>query len=256
MTNGITISQEGIDVSQALDSQKVLDSRWRYFEIAQEKIVSLGTITSGKTTEIYSHNLGFLPAFSCYDIATGTYIQGGLRSDKTKIYFDGFFNDTYYDPPSGTWLPTYSNHKVLLIIYSVPITEEYFAPIEKTLPLKTASPSKVGVKITTSNFRQQELSKYTLNTQSKSLAIQKTGVVLANSGTNFLAVIQHNIGNPPIYLATQAEPRLTYITAFSPTFVPVISYADGRTLTFRGAQSVLIGTFAYIIFKELADFAI
>ena len=36
MSNGIMISQEGVPVERAADYQKVLDSRWRFMEVAQE----------------------------------------------------------------------------------------------------------------------------------------------------------------------------------------------------------------------------
>ncbi len=249
MTNGISVVQEGINLPQAHDSQKVLDSRWRYFEIAFEKKISLGIITSGRTTDIFEHKLGFLPAFDCYNIATGVYIGGttvgGLRSSEDKVYFSGTFTDTGL-----------SNAEVLMRIYNIPITEEYTAPIDITFPGKTSTPSKMGIKITASDFRQQELSKYTLNTQSKSLSIKKTGIAVANSGTNYQAVIRHDIGNPPTYLVAEVDPKLIYITPITPDFVMARSSANGTTLTLSGAQAVLTGSWAYIIFKELADFAI
>lgn len=255
MANGVTVSQVGIDVSQALDSQKVLDSRWKYFEVIHEELLSTGTIPASGTTVLFEHKVGFVPAFDCYDITLGAYVvgdgSGGLRSDKDKAYFQG-------QDATNT---DHSNHKVLLRIYNVPITEEYTALIENTFPVKSNTVSKFGIKITSNSggsggMNHLELSEFTLNTQSKALSIQKTGTAVANSGTGNLIVIVHDIGNPPTFLAAQCDPQLQWTNALNPDFIPVVSSADGKTLTFRGAQAALVGTFAYIIFKELADFAI
>lgn len=252
MASGITVSQVGIDVSQALDSQKVLDSRWKYFEVIHEKLLSTGTIPAfGVATDLFEHKLGFVPAFDCYDITLGAYVigdSGGLRGNKDKIYFQG-------QPANNT---DYSNHKVLLRIYNVPITEEYTAPIENTLPVKSNTVSKYGIKITPTpgSMNHLELSEFTLNTQSKALSIQKTGTSVANSGTGNLIVIRHDIGNPPTFLAAQCDTQLQWVNALNPDFIPVVSSADNSTLTFRGAQALLSGTFAYAIFKELADFSL
>jgi hypothetical protein len=251
MTNGIEASQTGIDLSRATDAQKVIDSRWRYFDIAYEKIISLGTVLTNRTIELFTHGLGFVPAFDLYIIDIDTYMTGdtagGARADSNRVFLTGSYNN-----------PGLSNTKVLLRVYNIRILEEYSAPIQQTLPAKTSKPDRFGIKITSATraMRQPELSKFTVNTQGKAMAIQKHGTVVANSGTNNLAVITHNVGYPPTYLAAIADPKYQYVTPINPSFVPVIATANNTTLTFSGAQSVLIGTYAYIIFKELADFAI
>ncbi len=247
---GITVSQRGIDVRQATDAQKVLDSRFRYYEIAYEGIVSVTANPFTGVTDLYEHKLGFLPAFDCYDITGDRYVlsdnTGGLRASDQKIYFQG------RNAPGIN----YANRRLLLRIYNVPITEEYQAPIEHTFPAKPSAQSGVGIKSAIDDFRTQELSKYTINTTGKTLSVQKTGLVLANSGTSNLAVIRHDLGYPPTFLSNYADAQRQWVGALNPSFMPVVSSADGSTLTFRGAQSALSGTFAYIIFKELADFTI
>ena len=249
MGDGITISQEGIDVNEALDAQKVLDSRWRYFEIAFEQKVSIRADNPGPTpdTVVFEHNLGFLPAFTCYNITDDKYSGSGFSltevagvySTPTKIGF------TVGGDFSGSI-------EALLRIYNVPILEEYEAPIVRTLPSKSIVPSRYGIKITDSgNFGQQELSKYTLNTKGKSLAIQKTGRVATVGGK---ATVTHNLGFPPSYLVT--EILSGYIAPIDPEFIPALSEANKSTITFRGAQAALQGDFAYIIFKEPAEIAI
>lgn len=252
MTKGISASQAGVDISQALDSQKVLDSRWRYFEILAEYRLTLPTIPFTVGTDVVYHKAGFLPAFDIYDITRGEFIgsdlTGGPRSNTDKIYFQGL-------DAGGV---SRSNHEALIRVYNVPITEEYTAEIDKTFPAKTKTVSKTGIKVTSKSgvMGHNELSEFNLNTQSKALSIQKTGVVTTNSGTNFLAVIRHDIGNPPTFLATRVDPTLQWVAALDPSNIPAVISANSETVTLRGGQAALIGSFAYIIFKELADFSL
>jgi hypothetical protein len=254
MTGGVLVTQEGVDVADALDSQKVLDTRWKSFEILKEYVFTMpALVQSSGIQEIYTHGLGFLPAFDIYDTVLGSYVLGGFAdgtgcvSDTGRIYFKGFYND-------DGW----SGHKCVLRIFNLDPTQEYTAPIVKTLPQKGSTKQSHGIKILrdTSDIVEDELSKFALNTKSKALQIQKTGLTTANSGTNFRAVIQHNLGYPPTYMATWADINRQWIAAINPDFVPVIGRADGATIEFGGAQSALTGTFTYIIFKELGDFAI
>jgi len=247
MTNGITVSQEGIDVRQALDSQKVLDSRWRYFEIAFEVDMSLPpsiVYSSGKSIDVFTHGLGFLPAFDCYDITSGAYIDFdagvGMASDTDKIYL------------MIESLTNRSNHKILLRIYNVPITEEYEAPIRQTFPSKKSAPNGIGVKINdgSGEFDSSDIRKYPLTTSAKALAIQKTGIVVA-TGT---ATITHGLGNPPLFLAAYAGP--SYVGALNPGKMPFMARSTGDTVTLIPAQNTIVGPIAYIVFKDFGEIAI
>jgi hypothetical protein len=254
MTNGITITQQGIGVDQALDSQRVIDSRWRYFDILYEKKVSLGIIpdwlVDNSDIVLFKHKLGFLPAFDCYNITRGVYMA--TLSSGDCIYT----TPLALDPSNGV---DYSNTEVLVRVYSVPITEEYSAPISEVSGKQSPS-SKYGVKVLrgdgNSRMNGTELSEYSLNTKGKTLAVQKTGVaVVDNEG---LAIIRHNLGFPPTYLTARMEDGGDEIQSLDPDFVPVLSSSrnDDNELVFGGAQGVLTGSFAYVIFKEPAELAI
>lgn len=254
MTKGILITQEGIDAKDAQDSQKILDTRWKSLEILEEVVLTLPTLVqSSGIQEIYKHNLGFLPAFDLYDTVLDAYVLGagstgaGLITDTSRIGFQSFYND------SG-----WSGHKCILRIYNLDPTQEYTAPIVKTLPEKGSVKQSIGIKIARggAEMTEAELSKFSMNTKSKSLQIQRHGLTLANSGTNFLVTIKHDLGYPPTYLAAYADLQRKWLSAINPDFLPVLGTADGVNLTFRGAQGALIGTFAYIIFKELGDFIV
>jgi len=268
MANGITISQQGINVDDALDSQKVLDTRWRYFEIYKEIEISVPNIVNftSPTIALYTHNLGFVPFFEIYNITTGGYIApfsgsggpgvkdwsitGGIVSDKNSIFRFGLYQTT----------DGYSDCRLLIRIYNVDATQEYTAPLVVANPYQAGKKAKYGVKVTQKQdpdmMRNQELSNFTLNTEGKSLAIQKIGVIAADTNTGFVAKIDHNMGNLPIYLTAYMKLDKSMVSALNPDFVPVRATADRKYLTFSGVQAALIANFTYIIFKELAETAI
>lgn len=250
MSNGIAISQEGIPVDDALDAQKVLDSRWRFYEILFEEKISVGTLSQPSTYNLFEHKLNFLPAFDCYNLTLDSYMDtgnaassgNGLLSDETKVYFTGSYND-----------PGWSNTEVLLRIYNVPIMEEYEAPIEKTSLSRGTTPSRQGVQINTGHgsFTRQELIDYTLSTKGKNLGIHKTGTAVAEAPL-FSAKIWHYLGFPPSYLAAFASDDKKQVGAINPSLVPAksLSTENDQALEFQGSQAVLEATVAYIIFKE------
>lgn len=251
MTNGITISQEGISVDRALDSQKVLDSRWRYLEIAFEKELVLPsgmTDASGKTVDVFQHNLGFLPAFDCYDVTTGAYINdrgsGAIQSDENKIFLS---------TNGGSFLSPLSNHKVMLRIYNVSIFQEYEALIKQTLPTASSFVNKTGIKVSdgSSDFDTSELRRFPLTTSAKALAIQKTGTTVFK-GVH--ATISHGLGSPPIFLSTIADSKGRTVNGIDPSFCPFVVLATGDMLRFTPVQSSYDGTtLAYVIFKEFGE---
>lgn len=254
MTKGILITQEGVDVSDAQDSQKVLDTRWKGWEIEREVVFTMPILTQvAGLQEIYKHNLGFLPAFDIFDTVLGSYILeatsngAGCVSTTTSIGFQSFYND-------DGW----SGHKCILRIFNLDPTQEYTAPIAQTLPAKTSTKQKIGIKISRgdADMQDDELSRFAMDTKSKALQIQKTGLTISNSGTNFRAIIKHALGYPPTFLATYCDINRAWISAINPDFMPFLGNSDNDVISFGGAQSALIGSFAYIIFKELGDFAI
>jgi hypothetical protein len=263
MIRGIAISQEGVDVTRALDAQKVLDTRWKYLETYKEVEVSVENLAAGanKTVPLFEHGLGFVPFFDCYDITAGAYIApisysggpnikdwaitAGLVSDKQKVFFFGF-NST-----------NYTGHKLLITIYNLDAAKEFQAPNVRAGINQVGRRSRYGVKVTqradNDSMRDPELSHFTLNTNGKALAIQKIGTVAADTNTGFNAVVNHGLGNLPIFLSAFMRLDKSLISALNPQFIPVLTTADRNILTFRGAQAALIANLAYIVFKELAE---
>lgn len=265
MTSGIAISQQGIDIKDAVDAQIILDSRWRYFDIYEEVEVRLGNISNSNSYVLYEHKLGFVPFFDCYNITNNTYmtefngqggpsintwsVVGGLMADANKIFYWGVHSGAQY-----------ANTTVLLRIYNVNSTQEYKAPVVSTQLKQISKPSKYGAKVSglpnKNSMRDPEISHYTLNTQSKSLAIQQIGTAVSDINTGYLARVPHGLGVTPTFLVTFMAPDKSMIGAFNPQFVPISSYSNSREMNFGGMQSVLINRISYIIFKEFSDFVL
>lgn len=262
----MTVSQQGVDVNTATDSQKVIDTRWRYMDILVEKKMVVPSFTQPSSVVLYQHNFGKKYAFSIYVIDSDAYFSdwsqsggpgvndltfsGGVYTDNNAIKISGFFNDSY----------GISGKNILLRIYNVPITEEYSAPQDVTLAKSISKTSNYGVKIQSrtshNTLRSNELTDYSLNTQSKALAIHRTGLVAAEVSSNGQATIRHNLGSPPSYMTAFYSVKSGVLGAISPDFVPVRGSANASTITFSGAQAALITWLAYILFKDPADLAL
>lgn len=265
MAKGASIVQQGVSVEDAIDAQKVLDTRWKYFEIYKEVEVSFPTmvdLTSYNFT-LYEHRLGFVPFFEVFSITANAHIAkfntaggpnvtnlsviGGIVSDKDRIYFFGLYlNDDGF-----------SKSRVLIRIYNVDAAKEYQAPLVNVKPNRASRKSSIGAKVIQHGdlnvAKSSELSDYTLTTRGKPLAIQRVGVASSDTSTGFVVKVDHNMGTLPIFLAAPIKLDRSIIGALNPDFVPFLATATTSNLTFSGAQAALIGVFSYIIFKELAE---
>jgi len=251
---GISASQEGIDLKVATDAQRVIDSRWRYLDIIKETVISFGDSNPtypGDRVNLFQHDLGFVPAFDCYNLGMDNYIN--IFADNKYIYHNNYVS--IWDDP------TWQNTKAIVRIYNIPIMEEYSAPISQTVLKSKSTPSEYGVKILNPNksgeLSNNEMADFSLNTMSKGLAVQKTGTQVADSTQVWGLTITHGLSSPPIFLITSCAMDKSSITAINPNQFDFFGRADQTTImSFRGVQSTMYGRYAYIIFKELADFAI
>lgn len=258
---GITASQEGIDLKEATDAQKTLDSRWRYMDILQEEVVSFGA-TSGifPRTNIYKHDLGFVPAFDVYNTTTNSYIPSAV----TSLAANGIFADNTYVFYVGEWdaFSEYTNSNAIIRIYNIPITEEYSTSVTRTLTKGKSTSSRYGVKILnpkkSGELKDNEMTGFSLNTGSKGLAVHQTGTVMATPLVTWAFTIQHGLGNTPIFMTATCADNKSYVSPITTDFLQELSQATSSTqLSFKGAQaSIPAGRYAYIIFKEFADFAV
>lgn len=275
MTKGIRITQAGTSVTKAADYQKTMDERWPIVEHQFMGIVNLeniSTATPGALTNpggtivhvpIYRHNLGFLPAFRAKHIsysgfeAFNTPIQDLLFADTENIYL------TVYKSVVGSIT---ISAKFFLAVMDRDCTQEYQAPIDIVTALQTSKPSKYGLKILNGpgNIDDKDKSKFTLNTNAKSLQLQQTGIreASATSIPAYNIVIDHRLGYPPTYfVAPIIEQTGTVNPSLGKTTIGALGAGTGLsrsnsiTLTIRGAQAALQGRYMFVILKDPVDTA-
>lgn len=184
---GIVISQQGIPVKRAADYQKVLDDRWPFLDIVHEVEIPVeirlvaSTANSYWSIEVFTHNLGFLPAFTCRVVSgttTSDYGEGisSFVATKTAIYARGFYI------PGDT---TDFNFRLFIRVYSRDITEGFEYKTEVPDPISKRDSKKYGARIlkegvSSTKFTGDEMSNFSLHNNAKVLGIQQTGVLNLN----------------------------------------------------------------------------
>lgn len=265
MSNGVVITQTGIDIDRAQDFQKSLDSRWKSLDIAYEADIDFTSPAFGSKTgviplELFRHNLNKLAPFEIHlstksggnpDMFSGVDLQQLLYGDENSIYI------------STTWFSGQSTNALHVIgklrVYNIDISEEFSAPAPTQAVPGGATINEVGALFIDQqrggrNINSNDLQDFTLNTTAKAINIHKHGLQRANSTLK----ITHDIGYPPTYMLcvvnelsddSKTLGALTYAQGYLIT-------ANTRTLTIRGVQ-VGLGTklYGYIILKDPADIA-
>lgn len=165
MSNGIQVSQRGIPVDRAADYQKVLDSRWKFMEVAMEVDTTIVipqapvlAVNGFQRVNIVKHGLTnqgkkFVPAFHgswlpdpSLPLESGTnqydvYPQAALYMDDQYLYFHrtNFAGGNI----SGNPLPAITI-KVKAKIYNLDILTEYLA-IQEIPTGSGKAPTDVGM---------------------------------------------------------------------------------------------------------------
>lgn len=185
------ISQEGIDVERAADYQKVLDSRWRFMEVAHEVDITIVmpalsvSVSTVQRVEVMSHNLGFTPAFHGSHLPleafnTGfdpEFIGAGVYANDKMLYFRRLVD-------AGTPVAA-RTVRVKAIIYNLPILEAYNAPVEATSNVGRVE-SDIGVRAldgsdSTVNIGDNSSHGFSVDTKKKVLSINKVTTKWINS---------------------------------------------------------------------------
>lgn len=279
---GAIFSEEGVPVTTASDDQKVLDTRWVTLDIAEEPNYTAtltlpttapgnGSTLGGTYTNViaYSHNLGFLPAFD-YEIVSSTVSDPNAVSVDPVFVSDG--QNIYYSAGISTLLSSVTvTINVNFRIYNLPITTNYVAPVVQTDPTAAPVQTGYGAKFLNSNslalsINNSSVENFSFNTQLRPLNILQHGPVTVPSSPsdpNFGKIIinySYN-GRHPVYLLAIYYPTTAQngnATLPSPS-VGALTFSGGQStitdtvLTIAGAQSALIGSFAYILLKDPLD---
>lgn len=278
MTSGIQIAQQGVPIDDAADYQLVLDSRWPLLEIYIEKEIDVtlpvppnspdtSAFAMYYTYELLTHDLGFPPAWEFYvdpDVPLSdpvTFDSVIIRVTNKRVFVERLvFLDGSTGAPSSPSDTTF-HVKGKVLIYKNNILNEYqstaFTPEGRGIQER----NRYGVKVLTEETAATAMSdddyrNFALNTEAKAMGIHKTGLTVANAATSNIATIQHGLGYLPTFMIYQyiadpdygvlsggiEEPRLEGVRADT--------RATNTTLTFRGVQAALVGTYAYLIFKD------
>ena len=183
---GISISQSGSPVDMAPDYKKVLDSRWRFLEVAYEvdfplrlpaRAPDAGT-TQRQTTRVnvLRHNLKFTPGFESGTLNYIIFDPGAYElytfSDDEFIYIEA----SYYPPDGARALST----TIPIRVYNLPVLEEYEAPKELVAG-SSSEQGDVGVKVLDGSDRSVRVGDdypvgFSVDTTKKILSIHKHGV--------------------------------------------------------------------------------
>jgi hypothetical protein len=228
MSNGIEVTQEGVDVKRASDYQKVLDSRWLFMEVGLEidttisvPAMALQSSFGYQRVNIARHGMTrkgdpYVPAFhGSYKVAEvyDSFMQQmELAADDTWIYF--------YRTYSNGDTPVAWNVHVKAKIYTLPILDAYLAPIE-IAPLTGKTKSNIGIRAldgTDSSVDIGESSShgFSIDTRKKILSIHK--------------VVQKKV-NYAFYDSARVTAIDTATDTLTLTIDPTQSVPDGETST-------------------------
>lgn len=275
---GVIISQQGIPVDRANDYQKVLDSRWKFLDIAYERMIDITIPPSAfvgsngnRKILLQDHNLPYIPAFEFlpssvsgglddapFDLAPVD-VAKGMRSNQTGIYL------TFTYISGGADLPI--RVKGMLRVYALDIMQSYKAPSQVLGVAKPQPKPRNGAKFLDQTRGGKSINDgdpyaYTMNTDFKQQAIHLSGPYVATSTT---LTVQHDVGYPPTYMLCLIDIPITagfFAPAFTTTTAGPLfessarAEADAVNIVFRGVQTALAGrTFGCIILKDPAEVA-
>lgn len=264
MDEGAEITQQGVPISQASDDQKVLDTRWVTLNIFAEPTYS-NTITlnlhNGLTTNIivvYSHNLGYPPAFD-YQINSISVSDGAALITATNLYADS--NNIYLIPQISIFNPPATlTISLNLRVYTLNITTNFQAPTVNTISSVNPTQSNYGIEFplpadVAPQIGNLPVNEYSFSTRLKPLNILQNGTVTASNGS---ISISYSYPKYPLYMLAQYFPNgYSFNTAVvANPLVGSLGFAGGQgtinstTLTVSGVQSAFSGSYAYVLLKD------
>jgi hypothetical protein len=264
---GITVSQQGIPVERAADSQKVLDSDWKFLDVVLEEHVEAGysafdTTAVYKVLSVKKHGLGHPPAFLWQLNRVSTALFGETPSfeivaDDENLYVGALLSTNLLNTPFFVDLD--------VTFFSPDFTKEFTAPVQQAVPFRKSEQSDYGLETLLPEaigrgIQSTRVEDFGMTSQAKALGIQKHGIVQASGG---VISITHNFGAPPFFMLAKYYPEGQRIGAFGYPFgqkpmVSGINIAEGTgrvtkdILVLGGAQYALQDTdkYAYILLKE------
>lgn len=205
MTNGIKITQRGLDVEKAADYQMVLNSEVLTPSIALQ---GDGIIDSDHGfLKIVNHTLGFRPVVLLYLDTISTLVAGDNRWGLDNNFIS-FVSDTdlFFDTSSVNVYPTRYHYFIL----NIPVDQDYDAPAGANESAVSNNPSDFGLEISLPghSVEDRNLENFALDTASKTLQIHAIRWGYGSlddpdfTGGIHTIRVRHNLGYPPLLLTT------------------------------------------------------
>lgn len=244
---GIKVSQIGHDVQGAADFELLFSSGWPLLKIIAEIDV---TITSDVTQTLYTHNLGYPPAFFLSDYSTG-FSQSNTALNTANIgvnttelkYFSGGFN---------TFPLTIHGY-----IFALDLTSNYLAPVVSSNPVRaTTDAGDWGVKITKrgKDVSSKDYRDFTVHSGTQSPMIHQIVSTLGTSSnpgyTGSAIVSNHNLGYLPLFFSYVSNPALNNgYYAFTGNYTQSLPRVFGNT-TFTQIELTSTAIGCLVVFKD------
>lgn len=236
MSEGIKVSEAGVDVSRAADFQLALSTEWPTLKIVKEGTIDVNADGSNSIT-ITSHGLGYAPVFMILDNGVAFTETGPGTSE-----FDGTPNfhstkdNLIYNPSVAT------HYRGYYFIFDYDLGKVFAAPSDHATPQNSTTVS-IGMKAAgrSKNIESTDGRDYTVNTDYRPWTVHLSGTTQATSDGFRL---DHNLGYVPgaLLFSVDSDGNLTPLQARAT--------ANAVSITFRGVQAPLTGTVAYVVLKD------
>jgi len=244
---GIKASRIGYDILSAADYELIINSNNPLLEL-----VSYGSFTITDATAdqvIYTHNLGYVPAFLVFE--TSAYIYGSsgeskLSTSGTSQYFG--MNATHLKwlgATRGAFAGTVTGNYA---IFTWKLQTTYTSTILNSVASSQNVIDNIGYKISSNgnDCFSSDFKDFTVHSATRTPLIHKTGYGSYTYGTTFSAT--HNLGYQPLYF------WYGYLPIYDDNYWQQIFTTDEgqatSTTTELSAIFVFDHDYAYIILKD------
>jgi hypothetical protein len=241
MTYGIVATSGGVSVDKASDAQIAFSSNWPILKIHAVVPVSVKNASPAFPPIIYTHNLGYAPAFMVVsDGPSPNILANKLGQTEANMTSSGFFVDTtnlYYDG----FFPDFPKGFVIIFEFDI-INKVITSPVEFSSFGQPSGSNEVGVEIATQHHSVDSANPrdIQLTTANRPMQIHMSGSFNQKGVTPF--TITHGLGYLPVCLVyAQLGNRVE--------LAEVSISGDLNTLSFLGVQAEF-GTGFYLILKD------
>jgi hypothetical protein len=289
MGNGIRIVEKGTTVDKAADYQVVLDSRWPLLQIQDEINIDVTLPIPTVFREwmlVQPQLLGYAPIYEFIpDPTVPTVYTVPSMSDDYQVRMivtdkNVFaYAESYFGPGYGTNPTTALRVKGVLRIYTNNLRNQFKSDALNAAAQRPSPNKDLGLKAMMVNanghaINDSDFSEFSVDTDTKALAVHQVAGVSITVPTAAGTVIEHDLGYLPTYWAftthfwgkhlhldgsgnwdgtwdddaSGTDPIILGQYSWEP--FDAVAYADTINITLYGAQTSLLGEYAFIIFHD------